>query len=60
MAEKLTLDDNDPKVVKARNAEKELFNHYGLYAKDHYITMPAHDSGEYGRLIGGFLSKKMR
>ena len=36
----LTLNDNDPKVIAARNAEKELFDFYGLQAKDHYILLP--------------------
>jgi len=36
----LTLSYNDPKVVNARNAEKALFNHYGIEAKEHYIILP--------------------
>jgi len=36
----LTLSDDDPKVINARNAEKALFNHYGIEAKEHYITLP--------------------
>ena len=36
----LTLDDNDPKVTAAHEAEKQLFYYYGLEAKDHYITLP--------------------
>jgi pimeloyl-ACP methyl ester carboxylesterase len=35
----LTLSNNDPKVINARNAEKALFNHYGIEAKEHYITL---------------------
>jgi 2-hydroxy-6-oxonona-2,4-dienedioate hydrolase len=37
---KLTLDPNDPKVVQAKNAEKALFDFYGLEATDHYIHLP--------------------
>ena len=36
----LTLDDNDPRVVAARNAEQQLFGFYGLEAKTHYISLP--------------------
>ena len=36
----LTLRDDDPKVINARNAEKALFNHYGIEAKENYITLP--------------------
>jgi len=35
----LTLSNNDPKVINARNAEKALFNHYAIEAKEHYITL---------------------
>ena len=35
----LTLSDNDPKVIAARAAEKALFDHYGLRAKEHYVTL---------------------
>src|SRR5450432_3714939 len=38
--EALTLDDSDPKVIAARNAERELFRFYGLDAKEHYIILP--------------------
>lgn len=36
----LTLNDNDPAVIAARNAEADLFTYYGLQAKDHYIPIP--------------------
>ena len=36
----LTLDDNDPNVIAARNAEKQLFDYYGIQAKDHYVPLP--------------------
>ncbi len=36
----LTLNDNDPKVIAARDAEKQLFDFYGLQAKEHYIFLP--------------------
>lgn len=36
----LTLNNDDPKVINARNAEKALFDHYGIKAKEHYITLP--------------------
>jgi 2-hydroxy-6-oxonona-2,4-dienedioate hydrolase len=36
----LTLSNDDPKVINARNAEKALFDHYGIKAKEHYITLP--------------------
>lgn len=36
----LTLNNDDPKVINARNAEKALFDHYGIEAKEHYITLP--------------------
>ena len=38
--EALTLDDNDPKVIAARAAEKELFGFYGIDAKEHYVFLP--------------------
>ncbi len=38
--EVLTLNDNDPRVLAARQAEKELFDFYGLRATDHYIRLP--------------------
>ncbi|MFD2935075.1 alpha/beta fold hydrolase [Spirosoma flavum] len=36
----LTLIDTDPRVLAARKAEKELFDFYGLQAKDHYVLLP--------------------
>ena len=36
----LTLSDNDPKVIDARKAEKNLFDFYGLQPKEHYIFLP--------------------
>lgn len=36
----LTLGDNDPKVIAARTAEKELFDFYRLKPKDHYVMLP--------------------
>ena len=36
----LTLNDNDPRVIAARTVEQELFDFYGLPAKDHYIVLP--------------------
>jgi 2-hydroxy-6-oxonona-2,4-dienedioate hydrolase len=36
----LTLNDKDPKVIAARQAEKELYEYYGLTAKEYYITIP--------------------
>jgi 2-hydroxy-6-oxonona-2,4-dienedioate hydrolase len=38
----LTLDKNDPKVIAASEAEKQLFDHYGIQARDHYITLPGY------------------
>jgi 2-hydroxy-6-oxonona-2,4-dienedioate hydrolase len=38
--EALTLDDNDPAVIAAHNAEQNLFKLYGLKATDHYIVLP--------------------
>jgi 2-hydroxy-6-oxonona-2,4-dienedioate hydrolase len=40
MEKALTLDENDPRVIAARDAEQELFDFYGLEAKTHYITLP--------------------
>jgi 2-hydroxy-6-oxonona-2,4-dienedioate hydrolase len=37
----LTLDDNDPRVIAAADAEQRLFDHYGIIAKTHYVTLPA-------------------
>ncbi len=48
-AQPLTLSDNDPKVIAARNAEKELFNFYGLQAKEHYVLL--HDQGIRVRVL---------
>jgi 2-hydroxy-6-oxonona-2,4-dienedioate hydrolase len=36
----LTLSDDDPKVMAAREAEQQLFDYYGLQAKDYYIVLP--------------------
>jgi pimeloyl-ACP methyl ester carboxylesterase len=36
----LTLNDNDPSVIAARNAEKKLFDVYQLKPTDHYINLP--------------------
>jgi 2-hydroxy-6-oxonona-2,4-dienedioate hydrolase len=36
----LTLNNEDPKVINARKAEKALFDFYGIKAKEHYITLP--------------------
>ena len=38
----LTLSDNDPNVVVAREAEQQLFQYYGVQAKDHYIDLPGY------------------
>jgi 2-hydroxy-6-oxonona-2,4-dienedioate hydrolase len=38
--EALTLHDSDPRVIAARNAERELFGFYGLDAKEHYVFLP--------------------
>lgn len=38
----LTLDADDPRVIAARNAERELFNYYGLQFTEHYIYLPEH------------------
>jgi 2-hydroxy-6-oxonona-2,4-dienedioate hydrolase len=35
----LTLSNDDQKVINARNAEKALFSHYGIEAKEHYVTL---------------------
>lgn len=35
----LTLSDDNPKVINARKAEKALFDHYGIEAKEHYVTL---------------------
>jgi 2-hydroxy-6-oxonona-2,4-dienedioate hydrolase len=35
----LTLNSDDPKVINARSAEKALFDHYGIEAKEHYIIL---------------------
>jgi 2-hydroxy-6-oxonona-2,4-dienedioate hydrolase len=37
--ETLTLNNNDPKVIAARNAERQLFDFYGLNPEDHYILL---------------------
>ncbi len=36
----LTLRDNDPQVIKARNAENALFRYYNIEAIEHFITLP--------------------
>jgi 2-hydroxy-6-oxonona-2,4-dienedioate hydrolase len=36
----LTLSNDDMRVINARNAEKALFNLYGIDAKEHYVTLP--------------------
>jgi 2-hydroxy-6-oxonona-2,4-dienedioate hydrolase len=36
----LTLSENDPKVIAARDAEKQLFDFYGLQATDCYVLLP--------------------
>ena len=36
----LTLDNNDACVIAAREAEKRLFDFYGLEGKDHYMQIP--------------------
>lgn len=36
----LALIENDPKVIVARDAEKQLFDFYGLQATDHYVLLP--------------------
>src|SRR5271170_1040790 len=35
----LTLSNDNQKVINARNAEKALFSHYGIEAKEHYVTL---------------------
>ena len=39
-AKPLTLTDNDPAIIKARDTEKQLFDFYRLEVKDHYILLP--------------------
>jgi 2-hydroxy-6-oxonona-2,4-dienedioate hydrolase len=36
----LTLNSGDSRVINARSAEKQLFSHYGIEEKEHYITLP--------------------
>lgn len=36
----LTLDEDDPRVVAARNAEQQLFAFYGLEAQTRFIRLP--------------------
>ncbi len=36
----LTLDDNDPSVIAARDSEKSLFDFYGLDMKTYFLTLP--------------------
>ena len=45
----LTLSENDPRVIAAREAEERLFAHYGLEPKIHYI--PLGDSGMRVRVV---------
>jgi 2-hydroxy-6-oxonona-2,4-dienedioate hydrolase len=39
----LKLNDNDPSVIAARNAEQHLFDFYGLKAQTHYVKFPGLD-----------------
>ena len=39
-AQPLTLNENDPKVIDAHDAEKQLFDFCGLQATDHYVLLP--------------------
>lgn len=36
----LSLSNNDPKIINAPIVEKALVNHYGIEAKEHFITLP--------------------
>ncbi len=36
----LTLSQNDPQVINARNAENALFKHYNLEVKEHFVVLP--------------------
>lgn len=36
----LTLEEDDPRVVAARNAEQQLFAFYGLEASTHFVHLP--------------------
>ncbi len=36
----VALDAEDPRVIDAKNAEKKLFDFYGLKTKTNYITLP--------------------
>lgn len=38
----LTLNDSDSTVSNARHAERNLFEHYGIVAKDHYILLKSY------------------
>jgi 2-hydroxy-6-oxonona-2,4-dienedioate hydrolase len=40
MKNALTLNNSDPRVIAARDAETRLFDFYGLKAKTHYISLP--------------------
>jgi 2-hydroxy-6-oxonona-2,4-dienedioate hydrolase len=40
MNDVLTLDDHDPRVIAALNAEQQLFDFYGLKAKTHIVPLP--------------------
>jgi 2-hydroxy-6-oxonona-2,4-dienedioate hydrolase len=42
-AKVVKLDANDPHVIAARDAEKHLFDFYGLKVKTNYITLPVYD-----------------
>jgi 2-hydroxy-6-oxonona-2,4-dienedioate hydrolase len=36
----LRLDDSDPRVIQAREAEERLFNFYGMKSQNHFIFIP--------------------
>jgi len=36
----LTLEEDDPRVVAARNAEQQLFAFYGLEASTRFVHLP--------------------
>jgi len=40
---KLILEQNDPKVITARNSEEKLFELYGVKAKEHYVKIKGFD-----------------
>src|SRR5277367_825539 len=39
----IKLNSDDPRVIAARDAEKRLFDFYGLKSKTHYITLPVYN-----------------